>query len=120
MNFCLINVLQHRGLALSTGVASIFTSWMLIRKFAKINTYFDITKMVKETCIIVVSTLVFVPFAIVLVLVSRYSLIVFVGLGVLLIAIASLIYISVLNKLSDIINVDALMLFRKFRFKKRV
>jgi putative peptidoglycan lipid II flippase len=120
MNFCLINILQHRGLALSTGVASIFTSLMLIRKFAKINTHFDIVKMIKETGVIILSTLVFVPFAIVLLLVSRYSLITFVGLGVVLMAIASLIYVSILNQFSGIVNVDILKIVKKFSFRSKL
>jgi putative peptidoglycan lipid II flippase len=120
MNLLLINILQHRGLALSTGVASIFTSLMLIRKFAKINTYFDINKMIKEICIIVISTLVFVPFVIVLIFVSQHSLIAFVVAGVLLIAIASSIYISSLNKLSGIVNVDTLKIAKKFGFRSKL
>lgn len=61
MNFSLIGILQHRGLALSTGVASVLTDILLIYQYSKANCFFNVKELLVETLKISGSCIAFIP-----------------------------------------------------------
>lgn len=61
MNLLLIRVLQHQGLALATGISSILTDVLLIKKYAGINTHFKIKYLLKEIIKAIVALIGYVP-----------------------------------------------------------
>jgi putative peptidoglycan lipid II flippase len=95
LNIVLIGYLRHMGLALATSVSSLVTDFLLIRSYSRINANFKLQKFMNEFLKILFSSLVFVPF---LMLVSRIGYYNLprgaVSLGILLIA--TLIYLGIL------------------------
>lgn len=61
LNIALMPILQHRGLALATGIASVFTDVLLIFQYSKINPYFDLIRMIRELLKIAIASLPIIP-----------------------------------------------------------
>jgi putative peptidoglycan lipid II flippase len=61
LNFALINVLQERGLALATSIASISTAIILIVFYKKHNQEYRITKIVIDVLKMIIAACVFIP-----------------------------------------------------------
>lgn len=60
LNILLISIMQHRGLALATGLASIITDLLLIVFYKKSNAYFNLKHLIIETFKIIISCLGFI------------------------------------------------------------
>ena len=60
LNILLISIMQHRGLALATGLASIITDLLLIVFYKKSNDYFNLKHLIIETFKIIISCLGFI------------------------------------------------------------
>ena len=115
MNLCFINVLQERGLALATALASVFSDLLLIRKYTSKNKYFDSKELYMGMIKIVTVSLVYIPCYYLCSRIKYTSILVELFMLVMFFIIVTVIYLVILMAVSKLLRENILNYIKKGR-----
>lgn len=113
LNVLLISTMRHKGLALATGVSSVFTDVLLIIFYKKKNQYIRLRKLFKEFIKICISTMGFFAIWMMLKIIPSDSDIINILKSVIWITVGGVIYFIMLINLNSSIGLKLSKIWRK-------